>query len=76
MSIQDIRFNGENPFGFKAYALQAVELESKGLWDEARDMWGTARKVARKPENVLWAQTRADYCLQAKHRHWRPGALA
>lgn len=76
MSIQDIRFSGENPFGFKTYAQRAAELEIKGEWDEARELWSIARKVAKKPENVLWAQTRADYCLQAKYRNWRPGAVA
>lgn len=76
MSIQNIRFSGENPFSFKQYAQDAAAIEAKGLWDEARELWSIARKVAKKPENVLWAQTRADYCLQAKFRNWRPGAAA
>lgn len=76
MSIQDIRFSGENPFGFKTYAKDVAELEFKGLWDEAREMWDIARKVAKKEVNADWAQVRADYCLQAKCRNWRPGIAA
>lgn len=74
MSIQDIRFSGENPFGFKTYAQRAAELEKQGLWAEAHEMWVAARKVAKKPENRLWAQVRADYCLTAKFRSRRAAA--
>lgn len=75
MSLQDVKFQSEGPLSYKAYAKDAAGLEFEGLWDEAQKLWGIARRVAKKPENVLWAQTRADYCLQAKCRNWRPGAM-
>lgn len=74
MSLQNIKFQSENPFSFKQYAQDAAAMEAKGLWAEAHEMWITARKVAKKPENLHWAQVRADYCLTAKFRHW--GAAA
>ncbi|MGN5220482.1 ANR family transcriptional regulator [Aeromonas veronii] len=74
MSLQDIKFQSESQFGYKAMASRAAELENHGLWSEACEMWTTARKVAKKPENMLWAQVRADYCLTAKHRNWRAAA--
>jgi hypothetical protein len=74
MSLQDIKFTGENPNGYQALASRAVELEKQGLWSLAFDMWTTARKAAKKPANAAWAQLRADYCLTAKFRSWRVAA--
>ncbi|KHA57149.1 hypothetical protein NM74_08005 [Aeromonas hydrophila] len=71
MSLQDIKFDNENPNGYAALAGRAVELEKQGLWSMACDMWATARKAAKKPINAEWAQNRADYCLTARHRNWR-----
>lgn len=71
MSIQNIRFDSQNPNGYMALAQRAVELERQGLWDQAMNMWVAASKVARKEVNPAWAKVRADYCLQAKHRLWR-----
>jgi hypothetical protein len=74
MSLQDIKFTGEKPNGYKALASRAVELEKQGLWSLAFDMWTTARKAAKKKANAEWAQLRADYCLTAKFRSWRVAA--
>lgn len=74
MSLQDIKFQSESQFGYKAIASRAAELENHGQWAEAHEEWITARKVAKKPENMQWAQVRADYCLTAKSRHWRAAA--
>lgn len=74
MSLQNIKFTGENPNGYKALASRAAELEKQGIWSLAFDMWTTARKAAKKPVNAEWAQLRADYCLTAKFRSWRVAA--
>lgn len=74
MNIQDTQFNDDNSKGFMALAKQAAAFEAAGRWDEARMHWGIARKVAKKPENMQWAQDRADYCLHAAHRNWKRAA--
>lgn len=71
MNRQDIKFNSQNPNGYQALAQRAVELERQGIWDQAMHMWLAAGKAARKELNQAWAQVRAEYCLQAKHRLWR-----
>lgn len=74
MSIQNVKFDSQDPHSFTALAARAVELERAGLWQEAVLMWNNARQVARKAKNEAWARDRADYCLTAKHRNWRTAA--
>lgn len=70
MSIQNVRFDSQDPNGFMALAEQAAALERQGLWNEAKDMWGAAGKVARKAANVKWAQSRVTVCETAIKFEW------
>lgn len=70
MSLQDIKFNSQNPNGYIALATRAAEMERQGLWEQAMHMWVAAKKVAKKDQNVAWAQCRVDYCCQARAKSW------
>lgn len=70
MSLNDIKFNSQNPNGYMALATRAAQMEQQGLWDQAMHMWVAAKKVARRELNAAWAQCRVDYCFQARARNW------
>lgn len=74
MSIQNIQFNREHPNSYMDLATRAAECERQGLWDQAMALWSDALKVARRPQNNVWAQCRINYCQIALDRRWKAAA--
>ncbi len=49
------------------YTSEALEFERQSLFRKAAKSWRKAADAARKPENILWCNSRADIC-DRKHR--------
>ncbi|MEY0576498.1 ANR family transcriptional regulator [Providencia manganoxydans] len=46
-------------------ATMASQAEQLGRYSQAHTHWRDAAKMARKSENRVWAENRAEFCLKA-----------